>query len=47
MTSHDTVGTEDDRYQLIDTVASLNAAVERLSAPDREVFALRFGNGLK
>ena len=47
MSSHDIVGAEDDHYQLIDTVASLDAAVGRLSAPDREVFALRFGNGLK
>jgi RNA polymerase sigma-B factor len=47
MSSHDTVGAEDDRYQLIDIVESLAAAVGRLSVSDREVFVLRFGNGLK
>jgi RNA polymerase sigma-B factor len=46
-TAYDTVGVEDDRYGLVETSASLQAAVERLAETDQRVFALRFVRGLK
>jgi RNA polymerase sigma-B factor len=46
-TRHDTVGTEDQRYALVDMSSSLAAAVRRLPPADRHVFALRFGHELK
>jgi RNA polymerase sigma-B factor len=46
-TPHDTVGAEDDRYALVETSASLAAAVKQLRKSDREVLALRFRDDLK
>jgi RNA polymerase sigma-B factor len=45
-TRHDTIGSEDDRYALVDTTSSLAVAVRRLRKADREVLALRFRDGL-
>jgi RNA polymerase sigma-B factor len=45
-TRHDTIGSEDDRYALVDTTTSLAVAVRRLRKADREVLALRFRDGL-
>lgn len=46
-TRHDTVGAIDDRYELVDTTASLAVGMRRLRKIDREVLALRFRDGLK
>ena len=47
VTPHDTVGTDDEGYGLVDTSASLAAAVKQLRRADREVLALRFRDDLK
>jgi RNA polymerase sigma-B factor len=46
-TPHDTVGTIDDGYALVNTTASLATAVKQLRRADREVLALRFRDDLK
>jgi RNA polymerase sigma-B factor len=46
-TPHDTVGSDDEGYALVDTSASLAAAVRQLRRADREVLALRFRDDLK
>jgi RNA polymerase sigma-B factor len=46
-TPHDTVGTEDEGYALVETYTSLAAAVKQLRRSDREVLALRFRDDLK
>jgi RNA polymerase sigma-B factor len=46
-TPHDTIGTDDEGYALVETSASLAAAVKRLRRADREVLALRFRDDLK
>jgi RNA polymerase sigma-B factor len=46
-TPHDTVGANDEGYALVDTSASLAAAVKQLRRADREVLALRFRDDLK
>jgi RNA polymerase sigma-B factor len=46
-TLHDTVGTEDEGYALVDTSASLAAAIKQLRRADRHVLALRFRGDLK
>jgi RNA polymerase sigma-B factor len=46
-TPHDTVGSEDEGYALVDTSTSLAAAVRQLRKGDREVLALRFRDDLK
>jgi RNA polymerase sigma-B factor len=46
LTRLDTIGVEDDRFVLVDTAASLSAAVERLPDSDRLVLALRFDEAL-
>jgi RNA polymerase sigma-B factor len=46
-TPHDTIGTLDDGYALIDTSATLATAVKQLRRSDREVLALRFRDDLK
>ena len=46
-TAHDTIGTDDEGYDLVDTSASLAAAVRQLRRADREVLALRFRDDLK
>jgi RNA polymerase sigma-B factor len=46
-TPHDTVGSDDEGYALVDTTASLAAAVKQLRRGDREVLALRFRDDLK
>jgi RNA polymerase sigma-B factor len=46
-TPHDTVGTVDEGYSLVDTTASLASAVKQLRRADREVLALRFRDDLK
>jgi RNA polymerase sigma-B factor len=46
-TSHDTIGTEDEGYALVDASASLATAVKQLRRADREVLALRFREDLK
>src|SRR5690348_3599966 len=46
-TPHDTVGTYDEGYALVDTSASLAAAVKQLRRSDREVLALRLRDDLK
>jgi RNA polymerase sigma-B factor len=45
-TPHDTVGTLDEGYALVDTSASLASAVKQLRLVDREVLALRFRDEL-
>jgi RNA polymerase sigma-B factor len=46
-TAHDTIGIEDEGFALVDTSASLAAAVKQLRKSDREVLALRFRDDLK
>ena len=46
-TPHDTVGTEDEGYALVDSSTSLAAAVKQLRRSDREVLALRLRDDLK
>jgi RNA polymerase sigma-B factor len=46
-TPHDTVGSEDEGYALIETSTSLAAAVKQLRRSDREVLALRLRDDLK
>jgi RNA polymerase sigma-B factor len=46
-TGHDVIGVEDERYGLVETSASLAAAVKRLRISDRQVLALRFRDELK
>ena len=46
-TAHDKVGAEDERYELIETTASLGVAVKQLRRDDREVLALRVRKDLK
>jgi RNA polymerase sigma-B factor len=46
-TPHDTVGSDDEGYALVDTSTSLAAAVKQLRRSDREVLALRFRDDLK
>jgi RNA polymerase sigma-B factor len=46
LTRLDTIGVEDDRFTLVDTAASLSAAVQRLPDADRHVLALRFDEEL-
>lgn len=41
------IGVEDERYGLVETSASLAAAVNRLRMSDRQVLALRFRDELK
>jgi RNA polymerase sigma-B factor len=44
---HDVIGVEDERFGLVETSASLAAAVKRLRMSDRQVLALRFRDELK
>jgi len=46
LTRLDTIGVEDDRFVLVDTAASLSAAIQRLPDSDRRVLALRFDEEL-
>jgi RNA polymerase sigma-B factor len=46
-TPHDTIGTEDEGYALVEASVSLSAAVKQLRRADREVLALRFQDDLK
>jgi RNA polymerase sigma-B factor len=46
LTRLDTIGVEDDRFVLVDTAASLSAAIRRLPDSDRRVLALRFDEEL-
>jgi RNA polymerase sigma-B factor len=46
-TPHDTVGTEDEGFALVDTAASLATAIGQLRRADREVLGLRFRGDLK
>src|SRR5262249_24392747 len=46
-TPHDSVGTTDEGYALVDTSSTLAAAVRQLGRVDREVLALRFRDDLK
>jgi RNA polymerase sigma-B factor len=46
MTRLDTLGNEDEHYALVETSASLAAAVEELPVADRRVLALRFNEEL-
>jgi RNA polymerase sigma-B factor len=46
LTRLDTIGQEDDRFDLVDTAATLSAAVQRLPDSDRNVLALRFDEEL-
>lgn len=46
-TIHESIGTEDEGHELVDTAASLAAAVKQLRRTDREVLALRFRDALK
>jgi RNA polymerase sigma-B factor len=46
-TGHDVIGVEDERYGLVETSASLAAAVKKLRISDRQVLALRFRDELK
>ncbi|HET7048833.1 MAG TPA: SigB/SigF/SigG family RNA polymerase sigma factor [Solirubrobacteraceae bacterium] len=43
---HETIGCDDQGYELVDTSVSLAAAVKQLRAADRRVLALRVGNDL-
>jgi RNA polymerase sigma-B factor len=47
VTQHDTYGADDERYALVDTTATLSAALKRLRPGDRRVLALRVGQQLK
>jgi RNA polymerase sigma-B factor len=47
LTPHDTIGTLDEGYALVDTSATLATAVKQLRRSDREVLALRFRDDLK
>jgi RNA polymerase sigma-B factor len=46
-TGHDVIGVEDEGYGLVETSASLAAAVKRLRLSDRQVLTLRFRDELK
>ncbi len=46
MTRLDTLGRDDDRYDLVDTSMSLATAVEQLPAADRRVLSLRYDEEL-
>jgi RNA polymerase sigma-B factor len=46
-TIHDTIGAEDEGYELIETSASLTAAFKYLPVTDRQVLMLRFRDELK
>ena len=46
-TIHDQLGADDDRYDLIDTSASLAVGIKRLRAADRRVLELRVRDELK
>jgi len=46
ITRHDTVGSDDEGYALVEASTSLSASVRRLPDADRRVLALRFRHGM-
>jgi RNA polymerase sigma-B factor len=47
LTPHDTIGTLDEGYALVETSATLASAVKQLRRSDREVLVLRFRDDLR